>query len=456
MRKLLQPAWGYVLELWKFLVQGWGRFWFTPSDPTTVAFIRICTGLILTYIYATCFTEAENFVGPYGWVDAIAIKQLRNVDELALLHPAGRYDTQLQRSLHEWYLPSVYLLTNNPAAIRLIYGFFLAAMICLTLGLFSRTASILCWVGHISFVQRGYLHWFGMDSVLAMLTLYLMFAPSGAVWSLDNLMRRARNARQALANKDAVLRDANPQPSWTANLTMRLIQIHMCIIYFCAGCAKLQGRSWWSGIAVWYTIMIPEFRLVDMSWLAKSEEIPWLPHLVSSLGVAATIFFEVGFPFLIYVRILRPLMLFLGVGMHAGIGLFMGLGGFGASMLTGLSSFVSPSSFRWVAETVLKGPDGYRFVYDRHDPRQVDLASWVHAVDAWQQVELVEASTTAAPAPAGSLVAPDGSVLCGSTAFLRLTRILRTLWLCWPLLALKFVTQAKRTSGEVQPIAKKT
>jgi hypothetical protein len=448
MRKLLQPVWDYLLELWRFFAQGWGRFWFTPTDPTTVAFIRICTGLVLTYIYATCLGEVENFVGGSAWVDAIAINQIRDVNELERYSPDGKF-TEMQRRLHDSYYPSVYLLTSNPVAVRIIYDFSLLAMICLALGLFSRTASILSWIGHLSFIQRGYLLWFGMDSVLAMLTFYLMFAPSGAVWSVDNLIRRARHARQILGAKGAQLRSESPLSSWTANLVMRLIQVHMCVIYFCAGCAKLQGRTWWNGSAVWFTIMIPEFRLVDMSWLAKIEQLPWLPEFVSSLGVAATIFFEVGFPFLIYVRILRPFMLFMGVAMHAGIGLFMGLGGFGASMLTGLASFLKPSSLQWVAATLFKGPSGYRFIYDRNDPPQLDLASWIHAVDPWQQVELIDASVSSNAAAAGSLLAPDGTVLTGFAAFGRLTRVLRTLWLFWPVLAWKFA--ALRSGGKLTP-----
>src|SRR5262249_55265338 len=119
MRKLLQPVWDYVLELWRFLADGWGRFWFTPSDPTTVAFIRICTGLVLTYIYATCLGEVENFVGGSAWVDAAAMSQLRDVNQLERLSPDGKF-TEMQRKLHDSYYPSVYLLTSNPVAVRII------------------------------------------------------------------------------------------------------------------------------------------------------------------------------------------------------------------------------------------------------------------------------------------------------------------------------------------------
>ena len=33
--------------------EGWTRFWFTPSDPTTLSAIRLFTGLVVVYLHAT-------------------------------------------------------------------------------------------------------------------------------------------------------------------------------------------------------------------------------------------------------------------------------------------------------------------------------------------------------------------------------------------------------------------
>ena len=47
--------------------RGWADFWFRPSDPTTLAFIRICTGLLVFYIHlAYCF-DLQAFFGENGW-----------------------------------------------------------------------------------------------------------------------------------------------------------------------------------------------------------------------------------------------------------------------------------------------------------------------------------------------------------------------------------------------------
>ncbi len=111
MRTLLKPVWDYVLELYDLLVGGWGRFWFSPADPTTLAFVRICTGLVLTYIYATCVFEVDNLIGPNAFVDREAVQKLRNSDELlsylpqlqGVSEPEWRERLESVRPEHLWY-----------------------------------------------------------------------------------------------------------------------------------------------------------------------------------------------------------------------------------------------------------------------------------------------------------------------------------------------------------------
>ena len=50
-----------------------------------------------------------------------------------------------------------------------------------------------------------------------------------------------------------------PVKSVSANFALRLLQIHVCIIYAAAGLSKLPGAKWWDGTAIWYTIANFEF-----------------------------------------------------------------------------------------------------------------------------------------------------------------------------------------------------
>ena len=40
------------------------------------------------------------------------------------------------------------------------------------------------------------------------------------------------------------------EPLIGANLAIRLIQVHMCVIYLFSGLGKLKGDTWWEGSAI--------------------------------------------------------------------------------------------------------------------------------------------------------------------------------------------------------------
>src|SRR5436305_9680262 len=46
-----------------------GRFFFSPTDPSTLGFMRIMTGLILLYVHAAYSLDLQAFLGPHAWWD---------------------------------------------------------------------------------------------------------------------------------------------------------------------------------------------------------------------------------------------------------------------------------------------------------------------------------------------------------------------------------------------------
>ena len=334
-RILMQPVRDYVAMLWTTLTSGWSRFWFQPTDPVTLAFMRICAGLVVVYIYASCAPERLNLIGPHAWIDAQALSELQQL---------GQQDSSMQ-----WWGQSVWFSVKNDTVASMLYWYLIGAGICMTIGFFSRTANLLVLIGHLSFVHRSYVAWFGMDSILAMILLYLVIGPTGDALSIDRWLRRRTSQSAALDNTIAV----PPSQSWTANLSVRMIQIHMCVIYLCSGLAKLQGETWWDGTAVLRSLMGYELAPVDLRWVGSFSDttLEWF----SSLSVVATLVFEIGFAFLIWNKMLRPLLLTSALFLHVGIAASMGLFGFGVIMMTGCVSFIAPESIRWVI-AVLQSP----------------------------------------------------------------------------------------------------
>jgi hypothetical protein len=168
---------------------------------------------------------------------------------------------------------------------------------------------------------------FGLDKTNCMLALYLMLGPCGARYSVDSLRRSRRGINNPV------------QLSTSANLVIRLLQIHLCIVYFFSGLAKYTGENWHAGTAVWWALANQEYQSIDVTWLAGH------PVLIA-LASHATVFWEVTYGALVWNRFTRPLVLWMAIFVHTGIALFMGMITFGLAMIIANLSFLSPQTIR--------------------------------------------------------------------------------------------------------------
>jgi hypothetical protein len=288
-------------------VAGWNRFWFTPADPATLGLIRILAGSMLLYTHAVWGLALDDFFGPHGWLAPNAVRA----------------------ALGDSYTWSYLWWIESPMLLRVAHLAALAVLALFTLGLFSRLTSILAFVITASYAGRAHGALFGLDQINLMLSMYLMVGPCGAAWSLDRLRRRRR----------AGLAELPIEKSVGANIAVRLMQVHLCIIYLFAGTAKLMGPAWWDGTAMWNAVANLEYQSLDMTWLAD-----W-PKTVNLL-THVTIFWEVFYCALIWPRATRPIMLALAIPMHLGIALCLGMITFGLVMLIANLAFVPPQVVR--------------------------------------------------------------------------------------------------------------
>lgn len=301
----MQLVRNYVRETGQAGLTGWNRFWFTPADPATLGLIRILAGAMLLYTHFVWTFGLADFFGPDSWASPAAARQL--------LPDGGKWD---------W---SVFWLVKSPAALWTIHIAALLIFFLLMAGLFSRVVAVLAYLFAVSYVNRVPGALFGLDQINCLLAMYLMIGPSGAAYSLDRLRvpRSADGLRPPAA------------PSTGANLAIRLIQVHMCVIYFFAAMGKLRGDYWWSGHAMWRSVFNLEYQSLDVTWLVH-----W--PLLSALATQITVYWELFFCVLIWPRLTRPMMLALAAPVHLGIAICMGMITFGLIMLVGCLSFVPP------------------------------------------------------------------------------------------------------------------
>lgn len=119
--------------------------------------------------------------------------------------------------------------------------------------------------------------------------------------------------------------------------TLRLLQLHLCLVYFFGGLNKAIGTTWHNGEALWKAIQQPigEPLIQGMALL----QLPWL-SIALGWGVVVL---ELFYTTLVWWRLLRPWVLGAMVTMHIGIALCLGLYAFSALMiLLNLTAFYFP------------------------------------------------------------------------------------------------------------------
>jgi hypothetical protein len=349
-------------------VHAWNRFWFKPSDPTILGFIRICCGLATLYVHLAYCPDLQEFFGKDAWLNLQLADEFRQeapwtapswgweerIHSYSLpVDPAER-DRVLQYA-QKWGLdPRAVSTRGNPywsiwfhvvdrESMRLIHGGVLVVMFLFTIGLCTRITSALTWLAALCYIQRSPITLFGMDTMMNIALFYLMIGPSGAALSMDRLIARYRQAQRHRQTGSTTL-TSGPEPTVSANFALRLMQVHFCIIYMAAGLSKLTGSSWWSGTALWGTVANYEFTPLRFAFYAES--LRWLCQhrllweIVMTGGILYTLALEIAFPFLVWQNRFRGLMIAGSVVLHTVIALTMGLIGFGLFMLVLVLSFL--------------------------------------------------------------------------------------------------------------------
>lgn len=292
----------------------WNMFWFTPADPLPLAIVRIGTGLLLAWASLVWLLDANAFFGPAGWLPA---------------HEVWRMNDQPW----QW---SWYFVATSTTALWTLGVLTVVAAVMLTVGLATRLSAIVAFAGLVSAANRAPLNVFGLDDTLGMLLISLVVGPAADALSVDGWLQRRLTAPRRRPGQGGAA-------SITANIALRLLQCHLCVVYFFSGTGKLLGASWWEGVALWGAAANEQYRTLDLTWMAD--------HLLLLNAITlSTLFWEVGYAALVWPRLTRPWAIAMAVAVHLGIGLAMGMMEFGLAMIVANLAFVPASAWRkWTA-----------------------------------------------------------------------------------------------------------
>jgi hypothetical protein len=270
--------------------RGWNRFWFAPSDPLTLGLLRIASGLMAFYLVASYSPDLERYFGSNGLVPLEMVRgleaQTRDGDRQVL---PGQVREAMPREYRFSYLDYF----HTPGGLRTVHACGLLTLALFTCGLFTRLTGIASLVVVLSYLHRGPMLTSQVEPILAFVLFYLCLGPAGAACSLD---------RRWAARREGLPVPASSLASPWATVSLRLIQVHLTVVYLMMAVGKLGGNIWWSGLAMWFLIARSEQRMVDLTALSS------LPLLVHA-GSYAVMFWQAAFPILIWNRLARPLLL---------------------------------------------------------------------------------------------------------------------------------------------------
>ncbi len=315
----------WLVRSW-FLAWGaaWDRFWFSARGPQTLAVIRIACGAMLAYIHVVWASVIRDFMGTNAWISTDVVRSLHSTDwAWSWL----------------WY-------TDNPTLLGLHQAAAIVASLLMMIGLVTRVATVVSWWLTLMVCHRLTGTLFGLDQVVIMLSMYLMLSRCGSVYSVDSWLRE-RLSRSGKIRNNSWLSWLFPSASRSIsnNVSTRLLQLHLCVIYLFSGLSKMRGEMWFDGSALWYSAVNYEYQSLDITWIGR-----WR-ILVASL-TALTVFWETFYIALVWPRLTRPLVLAMAVLVHGGIAIALGMVTFGSIMIVANLAFVEPSTLQRVCSAV--------------------------------------------------------------------------------------------------------
>jgi hypothetical protein len=167
------------------------------------------------------------------------------------------------------------------------------------------------------------------EPVLVFVMLYLCIGPTGACLSIDRWLKGKRGAPAS----------QEPTTSYSATISLRLIQVHLAVVYAMMAHGQLSGAAWWNGEAAWWLIMNKEHALFDLTWLRTHT------YLVSG-WTHCIVAYELAFPILIWNKLTRPLLCTLGLFFGLSLAVLTGLVSFALVMVIASLAFVSGDQLR--------------------------------------------------------------------------------------------------------------
>jgi hypothetical protein len=282
------------------------RWFFDPQPLLPLVLARIIFGLTLFLAYLMRWPDVQMLYGPRGLPGPALIQDLDPLPTpfqpiIALVNGSGAH------------LP--------PSAIWIAYAALLVAALCFALGWRTRAAGVATLLLHLVFVRvRNPLADWGWAEMIQPFLAYVIAAPSGRHLSIDaRLAGRPRGDPAAWT-----------APAWP----LRLLQIHVCVMYGVSSWGRIDDPGWLQGQAVFVAVV----NVLFSKWVTN-----WHPAQPALAAMTyATIVIECTAPLALWVPRLRTWWAYALITLHLGLEALTHVGWWNFVMIGGLLSFLPP------------------------------------------------------------------------------------------------------------------
>ncbi|MFE2548670.1 HTTM domain-containing protein [Streptomyces sp. NPDC059355] len=285
---------------------------------------------------------------------------------------------------------SVLMWSDSGLWFQTVYAVSVLSSLMLMLGWRTRATSVVFMVGVLSLQNRSVFMGDGGDNVIHLMAIYLVLTRCARVWSLDARRARLRGSASAGAAGPVLWGVLGAvfaygavterfshgwlaafAALWTvcalwwmvdryepegegravldvlANLVhnagLLVIMAEVCLIYATAGWYKIQGSRWQDGTALYYPLGLDYFS----PWPGLSGVLAGSGTMVMLLSYG-TVAVQVAFPFTVFNRRIKNVLLALMMLEHAGIAVLLGLPFFSLAMIAADAVFLPTAFLVWL------------------------------------------------------------------------------------------------------------
>ncbi|WP_127531287.1 DCC1-like thiol-disulfide oxidoreductase family protein [Paenibacillus kobensis] len=205
---------------------------------------------------------------------------------------------------------SLYNLDLNLGLFDIIYHLGIVFTLLYIVGFKGRFTSIIHFVLTYSFIEKSLYLSDGGDNLLRIVLFYLLFANVTAHFSIDS-----HRKKQLIHRNPVVIQFRN----LLHNLAVLCCIIQLAILYLTSGLYQVMGENWENGTAVYYIMQVDLFSNPALRNLIIHND------YMIVLATYFSVFIKIAFPFLLFNKKTKYLIVSCVVLLHLGIGIMMGL-----------------------------------------------------------------------------------------------------------------------------------